>query len=173
MAQKRINRNRAWLAGLVVLLGLALGHGGDLEIQEARVIHTPEGNFLELALAYPKADTPLTLTIVVTPMGDGVLEVKSAGGYRPTAKMPIPYGVSLISDRTRYRIRLPEDTHKASGPLSVTLFFPGGGLVTVPASIDQPRRPWPLAIGIGALLAGAAVFSIRKRLRSLTPGRIR
>ncbi len=173
MARKHKDRNRTWLFGLVVLLGLALGHGGDLEIREARVIHTPEGNFLELALAYPRTDTPLTLTIVVTPMGDGVLEVKTAGGYRQTAKMPIPYGVSLISDRTRYRIRLPQDAHKASGPLPVTLFFPGGGLVTVPASIDQPRRPWSVAIGIGALLAGAAVFSIRKRLRFATPDRIR
>lgn len=143
MARKHKDRNRTWLFGLVVLLGLALGHGGDLEIREARVIHTPEGNFLELALAYPRTDTPLTLTIVVTPMGDGVLEVKTAGGYLQTAKMPIPYGVSLISDRTRYRIRLPQDAHKASGPLPVTLFSLAGAW-----SPSRPPSINPGALGL-------------------------
>jgi len=155
---------------LLLLFGLALGHSADLEVRRARIVPTPEGTFLELDLAYPKGDDPLRLGVVMTDRSKGVLEARKGDGWVPVKTIPVPYGRSLFSPRTRYRIRLVGGAYRPGEAVPVTLLFPGGALVTFTARVARPAPPLlPLFAGLGLLLLGVLALIYKRRRAALRP----
>jgi len=159
---------------LVLLFGLAQGHSADLEVRRARIVSTPQGTFLELDLAYPKGDTPLKLGVVMTDRSKGVLEEQRGDRWVRVKRIPVPYGRSLFSPRSRYRIRLVGGTYRPGEAVPVTLLFPGGALITFTARVDGPGLPfWPLGAGLGLLLLGVFTLFHRRRRAAPRPARPR
>jgi len=155
---------------LVLLFGFVLGHSADLEVRRARIVPTPEGTFLELDFVYPKGDDPLELGVVMTDRSKGVLEARKGDGWVPVKKIPVPYGRSLFSPRTHYRIRLVGGAYRPGEAVPVTLLFPGGALVTFTARVAGASFPlWPLVAGVGLLLLGALGLIYKRRRAAPRP----
>ena len=161
--------------GLFLLLLPALAHTSDLEVDHIRILTGREGTFLELQVSYPLNDT-LWLKVVRTDRSRGVFEAQAEGGYREVEAVPIPYGVSNFGLQTPYRIRLVGGSYKPGEEVPVTLLFPAGALLTLPATVEAIRSPlYPPFLGL-AVLASLALFAtlaIRRRRGARRPVRAR
>jgi len=155
------------LVGLLSLLLFWAGaHTSDLEVDHIRILTGREGTFLELQVSYPLNDT-LWLKVVRTDRSKGVFEVREGGRYREVSEIPIPHGVSNFGLKTKYRIRLVGGAYKPGEEVPVTLLFPAGALVTLPAEVEALEAPSPLlkaalgAVALAALLL--FIQAIRRR----------
>ncbi len=166
---------RRVLALLALLGAVALGHLADLEVDRIRILTGPEGTFLELAVRYPKNDTPLALRVAVTDRSKGVFERREGGRYRRVKELPIPYGISTIGVATRYRIRLVGGRYRPGETVPVTLLFPAGALITLPAKVAPlaPRPPWGLGLLVLLPLPLVILYRTRRRRAARSPGRAR
>ncbi len=155
---------RRALGFLVLLLVPALGHTSDLEVDHIRILTGKEGTFLELQVSYPLNDT-LWLKVVRTDRSRGVFEARTEGGYRQVEAVPIPHGVSNFGLKTPYRIRLVGGRYKPGEEVPVTLLFPAGALLTLPAPVEAIHTPPHalLSAVLLALFAGLATLAIRRR----------
>lgn len=161
--------------GLFLLLLPALAHTSDLEVDHIRILTGREGTFLELQVSYPLNDT-LWLKVVRTDRSRGVFEARAEGGYREVEAVPIPHGVSNFGLQTPYRIRLVGGSYKPGEEVPVTLLFPAGALLTLPATVEAIRSPpYLLFLGLAALasLALFATLAIRRRRGARRPARAR
>ncbi len=161
--------------GLFLLLLPALAHTSDLEVDHIRILTGREGTFLELQVSYPLNDT-LWLKVVRTDRSRGVFEARAEGGYRTVEAVPIPHGVSNFGLQTPYRIRLVGGSYKPGEEVPVTLLFPAGALLTLPATVEAIRSPpYLLFLGLAALasLALFATLAIRRRRGARRPVRAR
>jgi len=87
--------------------------------------------------------------------------VKEGGVYRETAEVPIPHGVSNFGLKTKYRIRLVGGEYQPGEEVPVTLLFPAGALITLPAEVEAIRPPpYGLYLALGALALSALFFLI-------------
>jgi len=166
---------RRALGLLVFLLAPALAHTADLEVDHIRILTGREGAFLELQVSYPLEDT-LWLKVVRTDRSKGVFEARVEGGYREVEAVPIPHGVSNFGLKTPYRIRLVGGNYQPGEEVPVTLLFPAGALLTLPAPVEAIRTPpYPPLLGLAtfALLALLATLAIRRRRGSRRPARAR
>jgi len=166
---------RRYLAILLLLVGPAAAHLADLEVDRIQVLTGPKGTFLELAVRYPKNDSPLTLRVVMTDRSRGVFERREGDAYHPVDALPIPYGISTFGTATPYRIRLVGGRYRPGETVPVTLLFPAGTLLTLPAKVTttqaHPAPAWWLA-PVAALFALIA-YRTRKRRGSRQPARAR
>ncbi len=154
---------RPGLGLLVLLLLPALAHTSDLEVDHIRVLTGMEGTFLELQVSYPLNDT-LWLKVVRTDRSRGVFEARTEGGYREVEAVPIPHGVSNFGLKTPYRIRLVGGRYQPGEVVPVTLLFPAGALLTLPAPVEAIRTPpYALLLVLLAPVAGLATLAIRRR----------
>ncbi len=161
--------------GLFLLLGLALAHTADLEVDHIRILTGPEGTFLELQVSYPLNDT-LWLRVVRTDRSKGVFEMRQNGRWKKVSALPIPHGVSNFGLKTPYRIRLVGGEYKPGEEVPVTLLFPAGALITLPAKVEAIHAPLgPLALGLGALTLFALLvtLAIQRRRGARRPARAR
>ncbi len=162
----------AWL----LLLAPAFAHTTDIEVDHIRVLTGSTGTFLELQLSYP-LEPPLELRVVRTDRGKGVFEKRSADGWVPVPTVPIPRGVSNFGLHTSYRIRLVGGEYHPGETVPVTLLFPAGALVTLPAPVETIEEPpyTLFLILLTILTAGTWLLSraIRKRRGSPPAARAR
>jgi len=158
-----LKRLAAW--GLL-FFALALAHTSDLEIDHIRILTGREGTFLELQVSYPIEDT-LWLKVVRTDRSRGVFEVREGAGYREVPEIPIPYGVSNFSLRSKYRIRLVGGNYQPGEEIPVTLLFPAGALITLPAKVETISGQTPLLLValVGGVLALAVAVILASRRR--------
>ena len=159
------------IGGLLLLLLLwAAGHTSDLEIDHIRILTGRQGSILELQVSYPLEDT-LWLKVVRTDRSKGVFEVREGGRYRPVEEIPIPHGVSNFGLRTTYRIRLVGGSYKPGEEVPVTLLFPAGALVTLPAKVEALDESSPLIrVALGAIAAALVLLFIRAIRRRRAAG---
>jgi len=151
--------------GLFVLLSaLTFAHTSDLEVDHIRILTGEKGTFLELQVSYPLNDT-LWLKVVRTDRSRGVFEALAEGGYREVEALPIPHGVSNFGLKTPYRIRLVGGRYQPGEEVPVTLLFPAGALLTLPAPVEAIHTP-PYRLLLVLLLVPVAAFAtlaIRRR----------
>ncbi len=164
-----------YLATLLLLAGLAAAHTADLEVDRIQVVTGPEGTFLELAVRYPKNDSPLSLRVVVTDRSRGVFERREGKAYHPVDALPIPYGISTFGTGTPYRIRLVGGRYRPGETVPVTLLFPAGALLTLPARVvSSPAHVPPAGLLALALpLFALILYRIRRRRGFRQPARAR
>jgi len=152
-----------WLAGLLLLGGIARAHAGDFEIEELRIVRTAEGVFLEGLVVYPAWDDPLSLEVVATDRGEGVLELREGSAWRPVPSVPIPYGVTSLGATTAFRIRLTGGPYPPGEEVPVTFLFPAGALLTVRATVEgRPRVFWVFGSLALAAALGILTYTVRK-----------
>ncbi len=162
---------RAGILALVLLSALSRAHLADLEVDRVRILAGKDEAFLELVVRYPKNDTPLALRVVMTDRSKGVLEAKTGAGYAPVRAIPIPYGISAFGRTTRYRVRLVGGRYRPGETVPVTLLFPAGALLTLPAKVVPLGTGPPWGWLFAGLAAAAALSGAFLRIRSLRAGR--
>ncbi len=157
---------RAFLLALL-LFPWALGHSGDLEVEDLRIRLTREGAFLEGRFYYPNGDDPLTLAVVATDRGEGVLEVRRSGVWEAAPAVRVRYGITNVGPATELRIRLTGGPYRPGEEVPVTFLFPAGALHTVPARVvGTGLRGWTPLLAAGALLLALVAFKTRRRAGS-------
>lgn len=159
---------RVGLVLLTWLAAVAAAHAGDFQVENLRIVRTPEGVFLEGQIVYPAWDDPLELEVVATDRGEGVLEVREGGAWRAVRAAPIPYGVTNFGATTPMRIRLTGGPYRPGEEVPVTFLFPAGALLTARAVVEgRPgRAPWISALAVGLGLLVYAGLRTRRRARS-------
>ncbi|WP_456444496.1 hypothetical protein [Oceanithermus sp.] len=161
-------RRVAWFA-VFLLAGMAAAHAGDFQVENLRIVRTPQGVFLEGQIVYPAADDPLELEIVATDRGEGVLELRQEGGWRSVRSVPVPYGVTNFGAATPMRIRLTGGPYRPGEQVPVTFLFPAGALLTARAVVEgRPSAvPW---ISLLAVLTGLGAYTLLKTRRRAGSG---